>query len=101
VRSLEVLLEYNEEAGDDHSAVAISISTGPLHAGDLMAGTSFDFELALPRDAFPNYRSEHGELYWQLDVKSDEFAGDTHERRRIEVEPVHSTTPASDTSAQS
>jgi hypothetical protein len=53
------------------------VCTEYARSGDLMAGTSFDFELALPRDAFPNYRSEHGELYWQLDVKSDEFAGDS------------------------
>lgn len=100
-RSLEVLLEYNEEAEDDYSAVAASVATGPLHAGDLATGMSFDFELVLPEDAFPNYRSQHGELYWQLDVKSEEFGRDTHERRRIEVEPVHRTPPASGTSAPS
>lgn len=100
-RSLEVLLEYIEEAEDDYSAVAASVSTGPLHAGDLATGMSFDFELALPEDAFPNYRSGHGELYWQLDVMSEEFGRDTHERRRIEVEAVHRTPPVSGTSARS
>lgn len=85
-RFLEVLLEYHEEAEDGYSAVAASVSTGRLHAGDLAAGMSFDFELALPDDAFPNYRSQHGELYWQLDIKSDKLGRDTHERRRIEVE---------------
>ena len=94
-RTLEVLLEYNEEAEDDYSAVATSVSSGALHAGDLATGMSFDFELALPPDAFPNYRSEHGELYWQLDVKSDEHGRDTHERRRIEVEQVERRAPAS------
>jgi hypothetical protein len=91
--SLEVLLEYNEEAEDDYSAIAASVSTGTLHAGDLATGMSFDFEVALPKDAFPNYRSEHGELYWQVDVKSDESGHETHERRRIEVEPVHRVPP--------
>ena len=32
-------------------------------------------------------RSEHGELYWEIDVKSDEMGPDTHLRRRIEVVP--------------
>jgi hypothetical protein len=85
-QSLEVLLEYNETAEDDYSAVATSFSSGPLHTGDLATGMSFDFELALPPDALPNYRSRHGELYWQVDAKSAEVVGrDTHERRRIEV----------------
>jgi hypothetical protein len=51
----------------------------------LEAGTSFEFELALPPDALPSYKSRHGELYWELDVKSDESGRDTHERRRIET----------------
>jgi hypothetical protein len=86
-RSLEMLLAYNEET-EEYAAVANSISSGPLHTGDLTTGMSFDFELALPADAFPNYRSEHGELYWELDVKSEEFGPDTHQRRRIEVAPI-------------
>jgi hypothetical protein len=100
-RSLEVLLEYNEEAEDGYSAIAASVSTGPLHAGNLATGMSVDFEVALPEDAFPNYRSDHGELYWHLDVKSADPGGDTHERHRVEVEPVHRTPPASATSAGS
>jgi hypothetical protein len=84
-RSLEVLLEYREET-EDYSDVAVSIPSGPLHEDELTAGTSFEFALSLPPDALPNYRSRHGELYWEVDVKSDESGRDTHERRRIEVE---------------
>ena len=84
-QSLEVLLEYNETAEDDYSAVATSFSSGPLHTGGLATGMSFNFELALPPDALPNYQSRHGELYWQVDAKSAEAGRDTHELRRIEV----------------
>jgi hypothetical protein len=83
-RSLEAWLEYHERT-DDYSEVGRSISSGPLHQGDLTTGWSFDVELPLPVDALPNYRSEHGELCWELDVRSDERGRDTHERRRIEV----------------
>ena len=86
-RSLEALLEYHEQT-EDYSHVAATISSGPLHTGDLATGTSFQFEIALPPDALPNYRSAHGELYWELDVRSDELGRDTHERRRIEVGPA-------------
>lgn len=86
-RALEVSLDYNEET-EDYLDVATSISTGPLHEGELTAGTSFPFELTLPADALPNYRSKHGELYWQIDAESDELGRDTHERHRIEVEPA-------------
>jgi hypothetical protein len=83
-RALEAILEYKEETAD-YSEVAISIASGPLHEGELTAGMSFEFELALPPDALPSYKSRHGELYWELDVKSDESGRDTHERRRIET----------------
>jgi hypothetical protein len=95
-RSLEVLLNYNEET-EDYAAVATSVSSGPLQAGDLATGMSFEFELAFPPDAFPNYRSEHGELYLELEVKSEEFGLDTHARRRIEV--AARTAPGRDVAA--
>lgn len=84
-RNLEVQLEYMEQT-DDYSTSAVSETSGSLHTGDLRTGASFGFEIMLPADALPNYRSEHGELYWVLDVKSDERGRDTHERRRIDVE---------------
>jgi hypothetical protein len=96
-RSVEVLLQYKEET-EDYLEVATSVSIGPLHEGDLTTGTSFEFELALPPDALPNYQSEHGELYWDVNVKSDEFGSDTWERCRINVEPKQRTAPGSDPS---
>ena len=86
-RSLEVRLNYNEKT-EDFAAVATGVASGPLNTGDLATGMSFGFALALPPDAFPNYRSEHGELFWEVDVRSDEVGIDTHERRRIEVAPA-------------
>jgi len=84
-RSLEVLLLYVEETSD-YLEIATTISSGRLHEGDLEPGASFRFELALPPEALPNFSSQHGQLYWQLDVKSDERGRDSHERRRIVVE---------------
>ena len=56
-----------------------------LQTGDVQTGQSLAFALDLPEDALPGHHSEHGELYWELDVKSDEMGPDTHVRRRIEV----------------
>jgi hypothetical protein len=83
-RSLEASLEYKEETAD-YVEVAIRIPSGPLHEGDLTTGTAFEFALALPPDALPSCRSEHGELYWEVDAKSDEPGRDTHDRRLIEI----------------
>jgi hypothetical protein len=83
-RSLEVTLNYNEKT-EDYGAVATSVSSGPLNTGELTTGMSFGFALALPPDGFPNYRSEHGELFWEVEARSDEPGLDTRERRRIEV----------------
>jgi hypothetical protein len=94
-RSLQALLSYNEWT-DDYATFATSLSTGPLHTGDLAAGMAFRFELALPADALPNYVCEYGELYWELDVTSDRFGPDAHERRRIEVTPTGSDRAGAD-----
>jgi hypothetical protein len=83
-RALQVELQYVEETSD-YLEVASSFSTAFLHEGDLQTNAWFRFELWLPPDALPNYDSTHGQLYWRLDVKSDEPGLDSHELRRIDV----------------
>jgi hypothetical protein len=83
-RKLEVSLNYRESTEQD-DVTRVSVSSGELHTGDLASGTSYPFAVAVPADALPNYKSAHGELYWEVDACSDEFGIDTHERRRIEV----------------
>jgi hypothetical protein len=83
-RALEITLSFRESTEQgDHTSV--SLAGGNLHRGDLATGASYTFAVELPRDALPNYKSKHGELYWELDAHSDEFGIDTHERRRIDV----------------
>lgn len=84
-RSLEVQLAYIEET-DDYLEVATSISSGHLHQGDLEAGASFRSSSRCRRRRCPNLTSGHGQLYWRLDVKSDERGRDSHELRRIDVD---------------
>ena len=84
-RSLTASLEYHEETEDyDHVATRIPSA---LHEGNLTAGMSFPFSLSLPADALPNFRSAHGELYWEVHAQSDELGRDTHARRRLSVSP--------------
>ncbi len=85
-RALEAFLHFREES-DDYGRVADSVASGALHAGDLEPGATFSFELPVPAAALPSHRSRHGELWWEVDVRSDEFGRDSHERRRIEVLP--------------
>ena len=84
-RRLEVTLEYREKTEEDFQETVRTLSTGDLHTGELATGASYPFEIALPADALPSFRSAHGELYWELDARSDEPGRDSHERRRIEV----------------
>ncbi|MGI8807004.1 MAG: hypothetical protein ACR2KK_04030 [Acidimicrobiales bacterium] len=83
-RSLTASLEYHEKT-EEYSHMATCIPGGHLHEGDLTAGMSFDFTLQLPADALPNFRSQHGELYWEVHARSDEPGFDTHARRRLSV----------------
>lgn len=63
----------------------MALPGGELHAGDLETGASFPFAIALPADALPSYRSPNGELFWELDARSDERGVDTHGRVQVEV----------------
>jgi len=82
-RALEVVLAFHEKS-PHYEETAVSQSE-TLHTGDIQTGETLAFALELPGTAFPAYRSEHGELYWEIDVKSDEMGRDTHLRRRIEI----------------
>lgn len=84
-RSLEARLQFVEDTAD-YTEVAWELSSGPLHRGDLETGMTFSFALPLPPDALPSYRSENGELFWRVHLKSDEFGPDTNEHQRIVVE---------------
>ena len=66
----------------------MSVGSGPVHTGEITAGDSYPFEVTIPNNALPAYRSRHGELYWEVDARSDEFGRDTHARRRIDVSPT-------------
>ena len=84
-RSLTACLEFHEQSTSGGNKVVTSVSTKPLHEGELSAGMRFPFTLVLPGGALPSYRSEHGELYWEVHVRSDELGFDTHVRKRVLV----------------
>ena len=83
-RSLSVAVHFRERTRD-YSATAATYGGAPLHEGDLTAGGSFDFAVQLPSDALPSLSSANGELFWEVEVKSDELGPDTTVGQRIEV----------------
>ena len=76
-RALSAALEFHEDSKSGGSAVATTVWSGHLHQGHLSPGMRFPFDLVLPGDALPDYRSQHGELYWEVHVRSDDFGPDT------------------------
>jgi hypothetical protein len=84
-RSLEVLLHFRERTSEDDEHTPVTLSGGELHAGDLTTGASYPFAIQLPPEALPNFKSKHGELFWEVDARSDERGRDAHARKRIEV----------------
>jgi hypothetical protein len=84
-RSLDVSLHFRERTSEDDEHTPVTLSGGELHAGDLTTGASYPFGIQLPPDALPNFKSKHGELFWEVDARSDERGRDTHARKRIDV----------------
>ena len=84
-RALSVELRFHERTSD-YSSTAATYGDAQLHQGELAAGASFPFAIQLPSDCFPSFSTEHGELYYEVHVRSDERGSDTHAERRITVE---------------
>ena len=87
-RTLEVFVSFLERTRS-YTEAWLTGRTGVLHAGDLVPEQAFAFSLQLPPDAPPPYASRWGELFWEVDAKSDAFGFDAHARQRIIDAPPH------------
>jgi hypothetical protein len=83
-RALTVAVYFREKT-HDYSATGATYGGAPVHQGELAAGTSFPFAIELPPDALPTYSSANGELFYEVEAKSDERGRDPRVRRGIEV----------------
>jgi hypothetical protein len=83
-RSLSVSVHFRERTRD-YSDTAASYGGTPVHEGDLTEGLRFKFAIELPPDALPSFSSANGELFYEVEAKSDERGPDTRETKRIEV----------------
>ena len=82
-RSLTLTITFNEKTRD-YSATPYS-SGFVVHEGDVKAGESYTFSFTLPATAPTSAKTKNGELYWQLEVTSDEQGLDSHSKQRLEV----------------
>ena len=83
-RSLEVLLRFIEWS-PDYRTVARTVPGTVRHSGALEGGRAVDFSIELPADALPCAWSDHAELSWELEVRSDELGLDGRTRKAVEV----------------
>jgi hypothetical protein len=82
-RSLVLTLNFYEKSRD--YVVLASSSSVVLHEGDVLTGHAYDFDFTFPADVPPSTKTKNGELYWEVDVKSDEPGLDSYLSRRLEV----------------
>ena len=82
-RSLTLTVSFYEKTRDYF--VPAYGSSFVVHEGDVKAGESYEFSFTLPVEAPTSAKTKNGELYWELEVKSDEHGLDTHAKRRLEV----------------
>ncbi len=83
-RRLTVALEFMEESCD-YTGVGRTAGDAMLHQGPVRAGSRFPFELLLPPDALPAFRTEATAVWWQVHAHADKPGFDWHERLRIDV----------------
>lgn len=79
-RAVKVALLFKERS-PVFTDTARTIEGADLGDAKLPVGEERSFSVRLPEDALPGYRSEHGELYWEVEAR----AGRARESRRIEV----------------
>jgi hypothetical protein len=82
-RSLTLTVSFHEHTGEFD--VVPYRSGSVLHEGDLPTGQTVAFDFTLPAEAPPSLTCEHSELYWQLEIVSDEPGFDSRLTRRLEV----------------
>jgi hypothetical protein len=85
-RELAVALHYVEST-DDYRGVGRVGATSTLHVGPVGEGSRFGFELALPPDALPAFRTRHSALWWEVVASADKPGFDKHARLPIELVP--------------
>lgn len=82
-RSLTITVSFYEKTRD-YFVTAYSTSF-VVHEGALAKGDSYEFSFTLPAEAPTSAESRNGELYWELEVRSDEHGLDSRARHRLEV----------------
>jgi hypothetical protein len=83
-RELRVALEY-VEASRDYSGVGRSEGETVLHTGPVGGGSQYPFELAIPVDAGPAFRTERTAVWWRVHAKADKPGFDRHSELRIDM----------------
>jgi hypothetical protein len=66
-------------------SAAVAVDSSVIHEGDLETGRTYGFHATIPAEAPPSLKTKYSELYWELEVVSDEPGLDTRITRRIEV----------------
>jgi hypothetical protein len=83
-RELVVALHYAEETRDYKGAGRVG-ATSTLHVGPVGKGSRFNFELALPPDALPAFRTKNSAVWWEVVASADKRGFDDHVRLPIDV----------------
>ena len=82
-RSLAVIVRF---CGRSPSYVAVPFEdTRVVHQGKITAGQAVPVEYDVPESALPSVKSEHAELYWEIEAISDEPGLDSHASRVFRV----------------
>ena len=82
-RELTLTLTFYEHTRD--FTIPAAQTSAVVHQGAVTTGESYEFSFALPEDAVPSVETKNGELYWELELRSDEPGFDTHVRRELRV----------------
>ena len=83
-RELVVGLHYVEKT-KDYSGAGLVAATSTLHVGALGQGSRFAFDLALPPDALPAFRTTHSAVWWEVVATADRRGFDKHARLPVDV----------------
>ena len=82
-RSLTLTVSFCESSP---SYMAVSFSrSGVLHEGELATGQAVTFQYDLPEWAPPGVKTEHAELYWQVEAVADRPGLDARASRKFQI----------------
>jgi hypothetical protein len=85
LQEIQVGLLFREEVPDLDATTRQVLAPDFEGSGDIPAGAVLPFEIEVPADAPPNFKTKHAELFWEVVAATDRVGADSPVSQKVEI----------------